>query len=118
MPIVDTSDVIVYGFEGNDDYLQPLKENEVSKKQPEVMERMKHFLGMFKDPEIVSFLNSIDMTDMSHLEFAKIKDKLNSSFNLMAVKYNNGATDTDSKEAIFFWPLKDSIHALADEYVK
>lgn len=117
MPVVDTDDVMVYGFEDDDDYITKLKETDMIGKKDQLMKRMEHFLQMPKNPEVSSLLKTLDFNDLSHLDYANIKDRLVNSFNQMAMKYNlTAATDTDSKEAIFFWPLKDSIHSLAKDY--
>ena len=83
------------------------------------MERMKHFLGVFENNDIISVLTSLGIPDMSHLKYDDIEDILSDSFNLMSQKnsaYANGKVV--SKEAIFFWPLKEGIHKLALDYAK
>ena len=118
-PMVNSTEVMIYGFEGDEDDPVSLKENQLEGQKDAVMERMKHFLGVFENNDIISVLTSLGIPDMSHLNYSDIEDVLSDSFNLMSQKnsaYANGKVV--SKEAIFFWPLKEGIHKLALDYAK
>lgn len=118
-PIVDSSEIMIYGFEGDEDEIVSLKEDQIGGQKDAVMERMKHFLGIFENNEIINALSSLGILDVSHLKYDTIKAILSDSFDLMNQK--NSATangNVISKEVIFFWPLKEGIHKLALEYAK
>ncbi len=118
-PIVDSSEVMIYGFEGDEDDIVSLKEDQIGGQKDAVMERIKHFLGIFDNADIINALNSLGIPDVTHLKYDNIKAILSDSFDVMNQKYNATANgNVVSKEAIFFWPLKQGIHKLALEYAK
>lgn len=115
-PSLNSQEVVVYGFEGDDDDIVKLKETVVAQKKDEVMKRMEIFLTkVFGDSEIINILNSIGIADLSHLRFEKVRTSLNRSFDLMQTNYEPNE-QVDSKEAVFFWPLVGGIHELGLEF--
>lgn len=117
-PMIDSREVTIYGFEGDEDELVELMDNQVGGQKDAVMERIKHFLGLFSDTNFNSAIADIGITDVAHLKYDKIKNVLDESFDQMSLKNNATANGTVSKEAIFFWPFKEGIHKLAIEYAK
>ena len=118
-PMVNSLEVMIYGFEGDEDEIISLKEDQIGGQKDAVMERMKHFLGVFECNDLISTLTSIGIPDVSHLNYDSIKKVLTDSFDLMSQKNSVSANGkVISKEAIFFWPLKEGIHKLALEYAK
>ena len=80
---------------------------------------MKHFLEIFENGEIISILAQLGIVDVSHLKYANINRVLENSFDLMHQQYSaTSHSNVKSKEAVFFWPLKEGIHKLALDYAK
>lgn len=117
-PMIDSRDVDIYGFEGDEDDPVKLTDLQVAGKEDAVMNRMKHFLGLLDDPDFNKVITQIGITNVSHLKYDEIKNILLQSFKQMSQKNNAKANGSVSKEAIFFWPLKDAIHELALKYAK
>lgn len=115
-PMVDSREVAIYGFEDDEDDPVALMDNQVGGQKDAVMERIKHFLGIFDVPDFYNIISEIGITDVSHLKYDKIKDVLTESFKQMSQKNNATANGAVSKDAIFFWPFKDGIHQLALKY--
>lgn len=115
-PMIDSREVTIYGFEGDEDELVGLMDNQVGGQKDVVMERIKHFLGLFDDTNFKKTITEIGITDVAHLKYDNIKGVLDESFKQMSQNNNATAKDIVSKEAIFFWPLKEGIHKLAIEY--
>lgn len=117
-PMIDSKDVVIYGFEGDEDDLVELRDNQVEGQKDMVMKRIEHLLGLFNDTEFNRVISEIGITDVAHLKYDEVKDVLAESFNQMSQKNNATANGAMSKEAIFFWPLKDGIHKLAIKYAE
>lgn len=115
-PMVNSREVIIYGFEGDEDDPVELKDNQVGGQKDTVMKRIEHLLGIFNDANFNRVISEIGITDVAHLKYDKVKDVLTESFNQMSLRNNATANGAVSKEAIFFWPLKDGIHKLAIKY--
>ena len=116
--IINSRDVVIYGFEGDEDDPVELKDNQVGGQKDSVMKRIEHLLGIFNDASFSKVISEIGITDVAHLKYDEIKNVLIESFNQMSLKNNVTANGSVSKEAIFFWPLKDGIHKLAIKYAK
>lgn len=115
-PMIDSKDVAIYGFEGDDDDTVSLTDKQLEGQRDAVMKRMEHFLGLFNDPNFSRVASEIGITNVSHLRYDVIKSALDKSFSQMSLQNNARANGTPSKEVIFFWPLKDAIHELALTY--
>lgn len=117
-PMIDSREVVIYGFEGDEDDPVELTDNQVEGQKDRVMERIKHLLGLFNDTDFNKVISEIGITDVSHLKYDNVKGVFAESFNQMSQRNNATANGAVSKEAIFFWPLKDGIHKLAIKYAK
>lgn len=117
-PVIDSKEVQIYGFEGDEDDIVELKDNEVAGKRDAVMKRMEHFLKIFDNPNFNSVISNIGFTDVNHLKYDTIQGSLMESFDRMSQNNHATLSGVDSKEVIFFWPLKDAIHELAIRYAQ
>lgn len=117
-PMIDSKDVTIYGFEGDEDDPVTLTDKQLEGQRDAVMKRMEHLLGLFNDQNFSRVTSEIGITEVSHLRYDAIKNALDESFSQMSLKNNARANGSDSKEVIFFWPLKDAIHKLALKYAK